>query len=178
MEVVSALRSYGIPPQSQMPNTFGKGMDAIEPPPESLIEQAKNRRAIHAYEVPGRENRVVLQHIIRLLNDGQPVVIGTRWPPMRTLEAGHFLSEQAALDDYAHAVTLVGYRCETGRLEDARFIFKNSWGVNWGLAGYGFAWIGHFFFEHNRPATFQYPLYSLLGDWVMLADTLRGKLRF
>ncbi|GAB4115345.1 MAG: DUF962 domain-containing protein [Wenzhouxiangellaceae bacterium] len=46
------------------------------------------------------------------------------------------------------------------------------------VAGYGFAWVGHFFFEHNRPATFKYPLYSLLGDWVMLADTLRGKLRF
>ena len=46
------------------------------------------------------------------------------------------------------------------------------------LAGYGFAWGGHFFFEHNKPATFRYPLYSLMGDWVMLRDALTGRIRF
>ena len=45
------------------------------------------------------------------------------------------------------------------------------------VAGYGFAWVGHYGFEKNRPATFRHPLYSLLGDWVMVADVLRGKLR-
>lgn len=43
------------------------------------------------------------------------------------------------------------------------------------LAGYGFAWVGHFVFEKNRPATFKHPLYSLAGDWVMFADVLRGR---
>ena len=46
------------------------------------------------------------------------------------------------------------------------------------VIGYGFAWIGHFVFEKNRPATFQYPLYSLAGDWVMFKDMLVGKIRF
>ncbi|CAE6915176.1 MULTISPECIES: Mpo1-like protein [Pseudomonas] len=46
------------------------------------------------------------------------------------------------------------------------------------LAGYGFAWVGHFVFEKNRPATFQYPLYSLMGDWVMLKDAFTGRIRF
>jgi hypothetical protein len=46
------------------------------------------------------------------------------------------------------------------------------------LCGYGFAWIGHFVFEKNRPATFQYPFYSLAGDWVMYKDMLTGKIRF
>ncbi|MEQ5833483.1 DUF962 domain-containing protein [Marinobacter sp. R17] len=46
------------------------------------------------------------------------------------------------------------------------------------LVGYGFAWLGHFLFEKNRPATFKYPLYSLMGDWVMLKDMLTGRIRF
>ena len=45
------------------------------------------------------------------------------------------------------------------------------------LSGYTFAWIGHFFFEKNKPATFQYPLYSFIGDWVMLKDILIGKIK-
>ena len=44
------------------------------------------------------------------------------------------------------------------------------------VIGYGFAWAGHFGFEKNRPATFQYPIYSLLGDWVMLKDAVTGEL--
>jgi hypothetical protein len=46
------------------------------------------------------------------------------------------------------------------------------------VVGYGFAWIGHFLFEKNRPATFRYPLYSLRGDFTMFADILRGKIPF
>jgi len=45
------------------------------------------------------------------------------------------------------------------------------------VAGYGCAWIGHFFFEKNRPATFTYPLYSFMGDWVMWKDILTGRIR-
>ncbi|MFA9215816.1 MAG: Mpo1-like protein [Sphingomonadaceae bacterium] len=46
------------------------------------------------------------------------------------------------------------------------------------VVGYGFAWIGHFYFEHNRPATFRYPWFSLLGDWVMFRDMLTGRIRW
>ncbi len=46
------------------------------------------------------------------------------------------------------------------------------------LAGYGFAWVGHFIFEKNRPATFDYPLWSLAGDWVMLKDAFTGRIKF
>jgi hypothetical protein len=46
------------------------------------------------------------------------------------------------------------------------------------VIGYGFAWVGHFFFEHNKPATFTHPFYSLLGDWVMFKDMLTGRIRF
>lgn len=52
------------------------------------------------------------------------------------------------------------------------------WGYWWLmlLAGYGFAWVGHFKFEHNKPATFKYPFYSLAADWVMYKDFLTGQL--
>jgi len=46
------------------------------------------------------------------------------------------------------------------------------------VCGYGFAWVGHFFFEHNRPATFTHPLYSLVGDWAMFRDVLAGRIPF
>lgn len=57
---------------------------------------------------------------------------------------------------------------------------SGRWALWWllPLFGYGCAWIGHFFFEKNRPATFTHPLYSLVGDWVMYAGMLRGKITF
>ena len=51
------------------------------------------------------------------------------------------------------------------------------WLIGMPLAGYGCAWIGHFAFEKNKPATFHHPLYSLMGDWVMFAEMLRGRVR-
>ena len=46
------------------------------------------------------------------------------------------------------------------------------------IVGYGFAWVGHFFFEKNKPATFQYPLYSLASDFILFFELLTGKQRF
>jgi hypothetical protein len=59
-------------------------------------------------------------------------------------------------------------------------LINAAWPLLWTLPllGYGFAWLGHFFFEKNKPATFTYPWYSLLGDWVMYKDILMGKLKF
>jgi hypothetical protein len=45
--------------------------------------------------------------------------------------------------------------------QDYRFLYAAP------LFGYGFAWVGHFFFEKNRPATFKQPIYSLMGDFMM-----------
>ncbi len=44
------------------------------------------------------------------------------------------------------------------------------------VCGYGFAWLGHLVFEKNRPATFQFPLYSLAGDFVMFKDILTRRI--
>ena len=46
------------------------------------------------------------------------------------------------------------------------------------IEGYAFAWVGHFFFEHNKPATFKYPGFSLMGDWRLWWDILTGRQKF
>ncbi|WP_299083636.1 DUF962 domain-containing protein [uncultured Paraglaciecola sp.] len=58
-------------------------------------------------------------------------------------------------------------------------LLTERWLLLWCIPvlGYGFAWVGHFFFEHNKPATFKYPFYSLLGDWVMFKDILLGNIK-
>ncbi len=56
---------------------------------------------------------------------------------------------------------------------------QNGWLLGLALLqGYAFAWVGHFFFEHNRPATFRYPLMSFMGDWCMWWQILTGRIRF
>ena len=63
-------------------------------------------------------------------------------------------------------------------------IFGAAWNGSWPtllvapVVGYGLAWIGHFFFEKNTPATFKHPLYSLIGDWVMFKEIMTGKIPF
>ena len=46
------------------------------------------------------------------------------------------------------------------------------------IQGYALAWVGHFFFEHNKPATFRYPRFSFMGDWRLWWEILTGKVRF
>jgi len=44
------------------------------------------------------------------------------------------------------------------------------------IPGYACAWIGHFVIEKNKPATFQYPLWSFMGDYKMVAYMIVGKM--
>lgn len=58
----------------------------------------------------------------------------------------------------------------------ALLLTGNPWWLAGALvAGYGFAWVGHFVFEKNRPATFKHPFYSFMGDWVMYWQMLTGQ---
>jgi hypothetical protein len=68
--------------------------------------------------------------------------------------------------------TLVIAALAAGFLVDWRFFVAAP------LVGYGFAWVGHFVFEKNRPATFKYPLYSLAGDFRLWFEVVTGKRPF
>jgi hypothetical protein len=58
-------------------------------------------------------------------------------------------------------------------------VMRSGWLVAVAIVqGYAFAWVGHFFFEHNKPATFKHPIFSLMGDWRLWWDILSRKVRF
>merc|ERR1711939_528765 len=58
-------------------------------------------------------------------------------------------------------------------------ILGNPLFVLYGIAlAYAHAWVGHFFFEQNKPATFKYPFWSFYGDLKMWYMTITGKMKF
>ena len=75
-------------------------------------------------------------------------------------------------------IHIVGSALVLGVLVTAIITRNPWWLIAMPLVGYGFAWVGHFFFEKNRPTTFKYPLWSLMGDWRMFFETLSGQRRF
>ena len=72
----------------------------------------------------------------------------------------------------------VGSLLVLGILGYALFTQQWLWLLAMPVAGYGFAWVGHFIFEKNRPATFKYPLWSLRGDFRLFFETVSGKRKF
>jgi hypothetical protein len=88
----------------------------------------------------------------------------------------YYLAEHA--DVTCRRLHFVGSTLVIGCLVLAIALRNPWWLLGMPLMGYGFAWVGHFFFEKNRPATFTYPFYSLAGDWVMYKDMLTGRIRF
>lgn len=88
----------------------------------------------------------------------------------------YYLQEHS--NDVCRRLHYVGSLLVLGILAYALGTQQWLWLLALPLAGYGFAWVGHFVFEKNKPATFKYPLYSFMGDWVMLKDAFTGRIRF
>jgi hypothetical protein len=71
---------------------------------------------------------------------------------------------------------VTGSTAALGFVALAATLRKPAWlGAALGV-GYAFAWVAHLAVEHNRPATFRYPLWSFAADWKMWALTLSGRL--
>ena len=134
------MRTYGVPSVAETPG-FGSDPsgDVGDAPDESIVEAARKRSGIRSYAIPGRDIEILLGNIVHALNAGSPVVVGMAWPYYSSIRKTAYLQSQEPRPGYGHAVTLIGYRCPSGELEDITFIFRNSWGVKWGAGGYGYA---------------------------------------
>ena len=88
----------------------------------------------------------------------------------------YYLSEHA--DRTSRRLHLVGTGCALAQLVAAAALAEPRLLASALVSGYAFAWVGHFFLEKNKPATFQYPLWSLMGDWRMFFETVSGKRKF
>ena len=84
------------------------------------------------------------------------------------------------LREHAHPVTralhFTGTTLSLGLLGGAAALRRPSLVAGALVCGYAFAWVGHFFVEHNKPATFKHPLWSFAADWRMWALALTGRL--
>ncbi|ESQ74613.1 DUF962 domain-containing protein [Asticcacaulis sp. AC402] len=85
-----------------------------------------------------------------------------------------YLSEHSV--PLTRALHYIGSTCGIAALVAVVWTGNPVWILAGLVAGYGFAWIGHFFVEHNRPATFKYPLWSFMGDYHMFFLWLTGQL--
>ncbi len=96
-------------------------------------------------------------------------------PRLKTFEDfwPHYLGEHRNATN--RALHFVGTSLVYGVLGLA-IVVSPSWIALAPVIGYGFAWVGHFFVEKNRPATFTYPLWSLRGDFRMHGRMLTGRL--
>lgn len=139
-EVLQAMRTYGVPSVGETPG-FGSNPsgEVGEAPDEAIVSAARKRSGIRSFAIPGRDPEMLLGNIVHALNAGSPVVVGMAWPYYSSIRKTAYLESQKPRPGYGHAVTLVGYRCPTGRMEDTVFVFRNSWGVKWGAGGYGYA---------------------------------------
>jgi hypothetical protein len=103
--------------------------------------------------------RVGLGYDAHRLVKGRPLFLGgVRIPYVKGLE-GH-----SDADVILHAVVVSPW--VLGLLVLAPFVV------------YPFAWSGHFFFEHNKPAAFKNPVWAKASDWVMMYEMLRGRIPF
>ncbi len=138
-EVFQALHAFGIPNNNEAGDLGKKaGPNELEAPSPEVVQKARARSKIRAFAIPGRDRGILLSNVIHALNAGEPVVVGMGWPNFQAIRKTAYIENQKPRENYGHAVTLVGYRSPSQKLEDTTFIFRNSWGPKWGAGGYGY----------------------------------------
>jgi hypothetical protein len=79
-------------------------------------------------------------------------------------------------DPRCRALHYAGTTAVLGTVAAATLTFNPAWLLLAPVVGYGPAWVGHFVFEKNKPATFEHPLWSLRGDFKMYLLAIRGRM--
>ena len=149
-ELLAAVQTFGIPTQKSMPNSFGVPLDEIRPTQEALLEANLRRFVVPVWYRPSDPD--ILARVVHALHNETSVVVGIRWPHWRTLQNNNLLRDQRPLADAGHAVTLIGYRCPEGNLDNLVFLFRNSYGVDWGMGGCAF--VAAAYLKENLLAAF------------------------
>jgi hypothetical protein len=80
-------------------------------------------------------------------------------------------------DPVNRALHYAGTSMAIGTVVVAGVTLNPWWLLATPVVGYGPAWIGHFFIEKNKPASFKHPVWSFRGDIKMLGLALRGRIR-
>ena len=135
-EVITALQTFGIPPHDLMPNTVARRAEDIRPTLRAL-EAARDQKKVLPV-LFRRTDPHLVERLVGVLNQDKPVVVALRWPHWRALENNFLLKGQKPAEGAAHAVTLVGYRHAGAGANGTTFIFRNSYGYEWGAGGCGF----------------------------------------
>lgn len=126
-QVFQAIRGHGLALESV------SGSESQED-----FKSAISDVAFSPFRIPGGRSENGIGNMIHVLNARMPVVVGVAWPSDWRVQGTSLISKQPPEAGAGHAITLVGYRCPTVRIEDTKFIFRNSWGMSWGTGGYGF----------------------------------------
>jgi hypothetical protein len=133
-QLIEVLRSTGIARRSVVPDSFASYLKD-QNPPAAAIEDAAARRTYHV--VPfDPDDKLLLTRVVAALNTQTPVILGIKWPPSTVVDRSNLLKDQPPQNGPAHAVTLVGYTSD-GTPESLVFIYRNSYGPQWGMGGYG-----------------------------------------
>jgi hypothetical protein len=107
------------------------------------------------------------------MENQQTTVVESRYTSLKSFYP-YYLTEHRNLT--SRRLHFVGTALLLGLL--VAFIITQEWRyfIAVPLVGYGFAWVGHFFFEKNKPATFKYPFFSLASDFIMFWHILTGQI--
>lgn len=134
-EVVAAIERYGVVRADAMPNNLGGPPGEWVMSPE-VREEALGRRKVRIRRAAGSKGEKI-EAILRELKNGYPVAISLAWPPEGVVARVHTLRDQPVQEGAGHAVTVVGYQPASNDPDERLFLFRNSYGIRWGIGGYG-----------------------------------------